>query len=273
MADVFTQDGNALLCRFNGETLRIEPWGADALRVRARPGQTLAEPHVDALLPVDSQSADVTINSEKASITRGRIRAEFWIKVRYGADVRRELMLRFVRSDTGEELLSETRSHFAGPKPRNFKAIASGSWKLEQQFKAYDGEKLWGLGQPQHGKMDLKGVSTTLLQQNAHVVIPFVVSSRGYGFLWNNPAVGRAEFASNITRWTAEATNGLDYWITAGTRPKRLCAATSPPPANRPTFPTGRWDFGSANCVTAHRMNFCRSPASTRRAACRCPAL
>ena len=31
----FTREGNALMCRRQGETLRIEPWGRDALRVRA----------------------------------------------------------------------------------------------------------------------------------------------------------------------------------------------------------------------------------------------
>ena len=78
---------------------------------------------------------------------------------------------------------------------------------------------LMGLGQPQHGRQDLKGTSTNLVQQNTHVVIPFVISSRGYGFLWNNPAVGRVEFATNISRWRADATPGLDYWITEGECP------------------------------------------------------
>ena len=31
----FRQDGQALVCRRQGETLRIEPWGKDGLRVRA----------------------------------------------------------------------------------------------------------------------------------------------------------------------------------------------------------------------------------------------
>ena len=31
----FIQQGQALICRRQGETLRIEPWGKDALRVRA----------------------------------------------------------------------------------------------------------------------------------------------------------------------------------------------------------------------------------------------
>ena len=251
MTALFTRDGSALVCDFLGERLRVEPWGEDALRVRARPGQELALPHVDGLLPVDGQDAKIEIDGETASITRGRLRAELWVKIRYGADVRRELMIRFVRADTGEELLSETRSHFAGPRPRNFKALASGSWKLEQQFKAYDGERLWGLGQPQHGRMDLKGVSTTLMQQNAHVVIPFVVSSRGYGFLWNNPAVGRAEFASNVTRWTADATNGLDYWITAGDTPREIVRNYITATGKSPDIPD--WALGFWQCKLRYR--------------------
>jgi alpha-D-xyloside xylohydrolase len=154
------------------------------------------------------------------------------------------VVIRYVDTVTGEELLAETRSHFAGPGPRAFKPIASGSFQLEATFLAYDGERLMGLGQPQHGRLDLKGVSTTLIQQNYHVVIPFVISSRGYGFLWNNPAVGRCDFAANITRWRAEATPGLDYWICAGDSPAailgRYLDATGRPPM-LPDWATGFW--------------------------------
>ena len=241
---VFREIDGGLECRFMGETLRIEPWGRDALRVRARPGREIVPGHVDALLPVTGEMASVAIDDTGANITHGRIRAEITLKERYGADIKREALIRFVRSDTGEELLAETRSHFAGPRTRSFKALASGSWRLEAQFRAYEDEALWGMGQPQHGAMNLKGISTTLLQQNAHAVIPFVVSSRGYGFLWNNPATGRAEFARNVTRWTAEATGGLDYWITAGDGPaeivRRYVDATGHSP-EAPDWLTGFW--------------------------------
>jgi len=99
--------------------------------------------------------------------------------------------------------------------------------------------------------MDLKGVSTTLLQQNTHVVIPFVVSSRGYGLLWNNPATGRAEFARNITRWTAEATPGLDYWITAGDTPSEILRAYVDETGHSPELPD--WALGFWQCKLRYR--------------------
>ena len=61
-----------------------------------------------------------------------------------------------------------------------------------------------GLGQHQHGRLDQKGCVIELQQRNTEVAIPFLVSSRGYGFLWNNPGVGRVELGMNATRWVAE---------------------------------------------------------------------
>jgi len=244
MPETYSRDGSALVIRFNGETIRIEPWGPDALRLRARPGGTVIEPHVSALLDAAPATADIAIDGAHARITNGRIRAEVRLARRLGADVAKEPEIRYVRSDTGAELLAETRSHFAGPSPRSFKALASGSFQLEARFRAYPDERLMGLGQPQHGLEELKGTSTTLVQQNTHVVIPFVLSSRGYGFLWNNPATGCADFATNGTRWLADATPGLDYWICAGDSPAEILstyvAATGMPPA-LPDWATGFW--------------------------------
>lgn len=38
----------------------------------------------------------------------------------------------------------------------------------------------------------------TLEQRNTQVTVPFYLSDKGYGFLWNNPAVGWVSFAKNI---------------------------------------------------------------------------
>lgn len=247
----FWAEAGALLVRFGGETIRIEPWGPDALRVRSRPGLAVAAPHVDALLAPAPAEATVVIDGSRASIANGRLRAELHVKERYGADVKREVVIRYLRTDTGEELLAEARPHFAGPRTRSFKALASGSWRLEAHFRAYEGEALWGLGQPQHGAMNLKGASTTLLQQNAHVAIPFVISSRGYGFLWNNPAAGRCDFARNITRWTAEATGGLDYWVVAGDSPREILRAYYQATGPSPDLPG--WALGFWQCKLRYR--------------------
>ena len=49
-----------------------------------------------------------------------------------------------------------------------------------------------------------------------------MISSRGYGFFWNNPAIGTATFGTNKTEWNAKSTKKLDYFITAGDTPFEL---------------------------------------------------
>ena len=62
------------------------------------------------------------------------------------------------------------------------------SYQAHQEFVLPADEGIYGLGQHQDGFMDYRGSAVTLDQSNREVAIPFLVSSRGYGLLWNNPA-------------------------------------------------------------------------------------
>ena len=77
--------------------------------------------------------------------------------------------------------------------------------QFEVPFEARDGERFYGLGQHQHGRLDQKGAVVELIQRNTEVSIPFLLSSRGYGFLWNHPGIGRVELGTTATRWVSEA--------------------------------------------------------------------
>ena len=62
----------------------------------------------------------------------------------------------------------------------------------EQQFLSSDDEYLYGLGQFQDGYLNLRGLSRRLTQVNTQISIPFLLSNKGYGILWNN--YGLTEF-------------------------------------------------------------------------------
>jgi len=47
-------------------------------------------------------------------------------------------------------------------------------------------EHLYGLGQFQDGFVDIKGLTRRLTQVNTQIAIPFLLSNKGYGLLWNN---------------------------------------------------------------------------------------
>lgn len=49
-----------------------------------------------------------------------------------------------------------------------------------------DDEYLYGLGQFQDGFLNVKGMTRRLTQVNTQIAVPFLMSSKGYGILWNN---------------------------------------------------------------------------------------
>lgn len=55
-----------------------------------------------------------------------------------------------------------------------------------QRFVAPEGEALFGTGQFQDGNLNVRGLSRRLTQVNTQIALPFVLSSKGYGLLWNN---------------------------------------------------------------------------------------
>src|SRR5690606_31246965 len=56
-------------------------------------------------------------------------------------------------------------------------------------FNATDDEAFYGLGQHQSGLMNYRGYQVDLTQYNGVAVVPFVVSSKNYGILWDNNAI------------------------------------------------------------------------------------
>jgi len=221
------------------ETLRIEAWGPDALRVRGKVGGpvleglpgALVEREPDAVAADEAVTADVT--ATEAVLVNGAVTATISLTGR----------IRFTRTEDGTELLAEQDAHFWWPGPRLRTAHGNGYARLEQRFAAYPDEKLFGLGQHQHGLYDQKGAVIELVQRNSEVSVPFLVSSRGYGFLWNNPAIGRVELAANGTRWVADSARQLDYWITAGSPAgiqNRYAGATGRTPM-LPEWAAGFW--------------------------------
>ena len=238
----FERNGNALCYRYGAERLRIEPWGENALRVRAWK-QAEPDPQDWALLPQADCDPVIQVREDGGSIVNGKIRAELNLigKLTF-YNQRGEVLL--------EEYLRDRRDMFGSTcsslnvEAREFKPIIGGDYRLTARFISNPKEKLYGMGQYQQAFLDLKGADLELAQRNSQASVPFLLSSLGYGFLWNNPAVGRVNFGKNITTWEAFSTKKLDYWITAGDTPAQIeeayANATGKVPM-MPEFAMGYW--------------------------------
>ena len=230
----FERDESALVFFHQGERVRIEPWGKDSLRVRACmlpdfSGRDWAlTEDVDrgkaqiVIEEVDHWVGDGTIDKrEKATIANGRIKAvvnHAGVMAFYRDD--RLILREYFRAYDGTV---SRESRCLKVVNREWRGIIGGTeYALNVKFESNRGEKIFGMGQYQQECMDMKGCVLELAQRNSQISVPFAVSNMGYGFLWNNPAVGRVTFGKNYYEWIARATREMDYWITAGENPREI---------------------------------------------------
>ena len=237
---LFRSVDGALEVRHRHEVLCVIPWGLDSARVRAAQFRIPTESHgaLDDSVPA-APDATITIDGDQATLVNGALTVTV---VFDRSQAYPEPQLRFTHTETGEELLAESREHFWLPGSRVYLGNRSGAYEIHQQFAAYDGEKLFGMGQRTHGRLDIKGLSLDLVQRNAEVNIPFVLSSRGYGMLWNSPATGRVEFSDNATRWSVGQAREIDYWLTAASTPADILSRYADATGHSPDLP--EWASG-----------------------------
>ena len=94
--------------------------------------------------------------------------------------------LTFLTKD-GESVLAEAKG---GGKAFDIPSLfETKTWQVQQTFSSPSDEALYGLGQHQEGIFNLRGVPVRLHQANTNISIPFMLSSKGYGLLWNNPSL------------------------------------------------------------------------------------
>ena len=81
----------------------------------------------------------------------------------------------------GERLLCEHDRSFTP-----FEADGVKAYTVQQTFESEEDEAFFGLGQHQADEWNYKGKNEELYQYNTKISVPFVVSSRRYGVLWDS---------------------------------------------------------------------------------------
>ncbi len=227
--------GNGFVWERQHERIWVMPWGKNGVRVRVtKEGKFLDLPQGLLDDPATPKGARVVIGASSVTLVHGEVTVSLaaWMG-----------QLTFSRTSSGATVLQERRKTTAEHLARTF-TPGKGSWKIEQRFFADDAEKLYGLGQRQHGYLDQKGCVLDLMHRNTEVSIPFMISNKGYGFLWNNPGLGRVELGRNDTRWIAEAARQIDYYVVIDASPAALLqryAEVTGMPTRFPAWGAGFW--------------------------------
>jgi alpha-D-xyloside xylohydrolase len=90
---------------------------------------------------------------------------------------------------SGRQILAEKKMG------RKFEAAVSEgqrTYQVKQQFETAANDGWYGLGQHQDGIVNYKGSQVFLFQNNTEVAVPFLVSSKNYGILWDNNSISFA---------------------------------------------------------------------------------
>lgn len=218
---LWEQDGK-LMYHYDAETMVIESWGTNSVRVRA--AKMAKPPQEDWALQMEKPQVKVEIRKEGSGMSM--INGKLAVRVTDGG----KLMM---FNQKGELLLEEywrNRRDLTDPKcsaieveAREFRPNTGGDYHVTMRLESVDtNERIYGMGQYQQPYLNLKGADLELAHRNSQASVPFAISSLGYGLLWNNPGVGRAVFGKNITSFEAYGTKVLDYWFTCGDTPAEI---------------------------------------------------
>lgn len=154
----------------------LKVWNENIIRVTASPLDEIKADTSFIIAGLPKQQTAFTIKENKDAVVL--LTAKLWTIV----DKRSGKII--FCSSTGK-IITEEKERFFTP----VKLESENAYSITQQFSSPFDEALYGLGQHQQGVVNYKNTHLTLYQNNTEVFIPFLVSSRNYGILWDNYSI------------------------------------------------------------------------------------
>jgi len=190
----------------DGARLRLQVWTDRVVRVTYAPGDALPDAKS---LSVIAKPAHV--RWEFRETPESFVVATPWVEARVD------------RKNGAVTLLDEKGTAYVAEAPggRAFSPTTVknlDAQQAEQDFVLAPDEAI--LGQQANGPWNYRGQTVRLLQSNMNIALPVLVSSRGYGVLWDNPAITTVAVGASgkegLVSWTSEVARSIDYYFLAG---------------------------------------------------------
>ncbi len=258
----YTRRDNVVIIELPGGFLALTPYSDSIIRVRYAPTREFStkeslmiqhSPDVSLDLEV-SETADALIfSTQKLSIRMDRHTGAFTYLDGSGQILTKEPdrggktlipmnVIKSVFDDTVEAQIRKDADGVHAYTPSVRQIVDRKAFHTKLEFEWMPGEALYGLGSHEEGMMNLRGKHQYLYQQNMKVVVPVLVSTRGYGILLDSYSLMTFHddaFGSYV--WT-DVDDELDYYFIYGPEfdqivqgIRQLTGKASLPP---------RWSFG-----------------------------
>jgi alpha-D-xyloside xylohydrolase len=213
-----------------GQTVRVQFYAGDVVRVLKWTAG--GDPEKQSLVVIARPDAGLAITHEETAETLTVASAKLRVRLSKADGV-----VRF-ESPEGASVLAEARPASFTPVTTPFEK----AWSVAQAFRLTPDEGIYGLGQHQEGGMNCRGRAVKLVQTNTDAVTPVVVSTRGWGLLWDNDSKTQFEDgASGASLWSEVADN-LDYYFFFGPSLDAVVAGYRRLTGPAPLY--GKWAYG-----------------------------
>ncbi|MEP7186136.1 MAG: TIM-barrel domain-containing protein [Rhodanobacter sp.] len=142
---------------------------------------------------------------------------------------------------SGNVLLKENKL-----KPRRYRPVdVAGQrfYAVSDQFYPTMAEGIYGLGQHQDGVFNYRGALVDLSQTNSNIAVPLLLSTNGYGLLWNTAARSQLDdrFSREMT-FSSSVAAGVDYFFFHGPSMDTIIHHYRDLTGHAPLF--GQWAYG-----------------------------
>ncbi len=154
--------------------VRLQVMGDKLIRVSATPERQFAKDQSLIIVPQPSKPT-YTVSEHDGYVSVITKEVEARVSTTTG-------IVSFLDSN-GQRILCEDTTE-----SRTFLPITtdgSHGWTVTQAFESPADEAFFGLGQHQSDEFNYKGKNEELFQYNTKVSVPFIVSNKGYGLLWD----------------------------------------------------------------------------------------
>ncbi len=223
---------SAVLINFPGYTLRIEIVSPNIIRISETKDKTFPDRKSLSVLPAEPNDTKwlkeetdklIKISTDSLNLEVDKINGEISFLNRRG-----KLILKASAVDSG-----------------NFHpALIQGEnvYHIKQNFVLSKEEGLYGLGQFEDPIMNYRGHDILIAQANRTAVNPFLISTNGYGILWDNYSETRFHDGNNETYFYSEVADQIDYYFVYGPAMDKVIAGYRLLTGKAPLY--GRWAYG-----------------------------
>lgn len=161
--------------------VRLQVMGDQMIRVSATNEKEFPNRESLIIVPQTTELAQFSVEKTEGAVTLITSKVRATVNTSTGEVV--------FTDPQGKVLLAENKG--GGKTFTPIEVEGKKEYSIRQVFESPEDEAFYGLGQHQSDEFNYKGKNEELFQYNSKVSLPFIVSNKGYGILWDSYSLSR----------------------------------------------------------------------------------